>query len=47
VIATGKGVRVYLYRRPCDMRRQMNGLSTMVREELGQEPKSGDLYAFR
>lgn len=25
----------------------MNGLSTMVREELGREPQSGDLYVFR
>lgn len=29
------------------MRRQMNGLSTMVREELKRDPESGDLFVFR
>jgi transposase len=29
------------------MRRQMNGLSIMVREEFGREPESGDLFVFR
>ena len=47
MIAPSSEVRVFLYRGPCDMRRQMNSLSTMVREELGREPEDGDLYAFR
>jgi len=47
VIGTGKGVRVFLYRGPCDMRRQMNSLSTMVREEFGRDPEAGDLFVFR
>jgi transposase len=29
------------------MRKQMNGLSTLVREGLGDDPQSGDLYLFR
>lgn len=29
------------------MRRQMNGLSTMVREELERDPQSGELFVFR
>ena len=40
-------VRVFLYSPPCDMRRQMNGLSTMVREEMKRDPDCGDLFVFR
>jgi transposase len=29
------------------MRRQIAGLVTMVREELGRDPQCGDLYVFR
>lgn len=39
-------VRVWLYRRPTDMRRSFDGLSAMVRRELGEEPSSGELYVF-
>ena len=47
VIGAAKGVRVFLYRGSCDMRRQMNGLTTMVREELDRDPESGELFVFR
>jgi transposase len=47
MIGAGKNVRVFLYRAPCDMRRQMDGLSTMVREELRRDPETGDLFVFR
>ena len=47
MIGAACNVRVFLYRGPCDMRRQMDGLSTMVREELGRAPEQGDLFAFR
>ena len=47
MLGANANVRVFLYRGPCDMRRQMNGLSTMVREEFGREPESGDLFVFR
>lgn len=40
-------VRVFLYAGTCDMRRQIAGLMTLVREELGSDPQSGDLYVFR
>jgi transposase len=40
-------VRVFLYAGTCDMRRQIAGLVTMVREELGRDPQCGDLYVFR
>ncbi len=39
-------VRVWLYRRPTDMRRSFDGLSAMVKHELGAEPTDGDLYVF-
>jgi len=29
------------------MRRQMNGLSIMVREEMKEDPQCGDLFVFR
>ncbi|MCP5092733.1 MAG: IS66 family insertion sequence element accessory protein TnpB [Gammaproteobacteria bacterium] len=41
------GVRVFLYSQPCDMRRQMNGLSAMVRQEMQRDPQSGELFVFR
>lgn len=40
-------VRVFVYIGACDMRRQISGLSTMVREELGRDPQCGDLFVFR
>lgn len=43
----GRGVRVFYYLGPCDMRRQMDGLSAMVRSELGKDPTTGDLFVFR
>ena len=40
-------VRVYLCRAPTDMRRSFDGLCRMVREFLGADPLSGDLFVFR
>lgn len=39
--------RIFLYAGTCDMRRQITGLVTMVREELGRDPQCGDMYVFR
>ena len=39
--------RIFLYAGTCDMRRQIAGLVTMVREELGRDPQCGDMYVFR
>ena len=38
--------RVYAYASPADMRKSYEGLSALVREELGRDPLSGDLYLF-
>ncbi len=38
--------RVFLYRKPVDMRKQMDGLAIIVREVLNSDPLSGHLYIF-
>ena len=38
---------IFFYAGTCDMRRQIAGLVTMVREELGRDPQCGDMYVFR
>lgn len=40
-------VRVFFYLAPCDMRKQMDGLSILVREAMKREPENGELYLFR
>jgi len=36
----------HLYRGPCDMRKSFNGLSGLVRSELGRDPASGEVFIF-
>ena len=36
----------YLYREPTDMRKSFNGLSGVVRSELGRDPLLGDVFIF-
>ncbi len=38
--------RYHLYRRPCDMRKSFDGLAGLVRDELGREPTSGEVFIF-
>lgn len=38
--------RIWLCTIPTDMRRSFDGLSAMVRNELGADPTSGSLFAF-
>lgn len=38
--------RYHLYRGACDMRKSFNGLSGLVRNELGRDPTSGDVFVF-
>ena len=37
---------VFLYRRPVDMRKQMDGLSAIVKDLMHQDPLCGKLYIF-
>jgi len=39
-------VRVWLYTEPTDMRKSYTGLSTLVRNELKDNPLSGDVFVF-
>jgi len=39
-------VRIWLYNRPCDMRKSYDGLSALVKNHLGQDPLSGELFVF-
>lgn len=38
--------RYFFYRHPTDMRKSFNGLSGIVRSELGGNPISGDAFIF-
>lgn len=38
--------RYRLYRGACDMRKSFNGLSGLVRSELGGDPVSGEVFVF-
>ena len=38
--------RYHLYRGVCDMRKSFNGLSGLVRSELGRDPTSGEVFVF-
>ena len=38
--------RVFAYGTPVDMRKGFDGLYTLVKESLGRDPLSGDLYLF-
>lgn len=42
----GSSATVWLYRRPCDMRKSYDGLSGLARTRLGQNPVDGSVYCF-
>lgn len=39
-------VRVFIHREPVDFRKSHDGLAGIIRRELGEDPLSGDLFAF-
>jgi len=39
-------VGIWLYTHPADMRKSYQGLSTLVRNQLGEDPLSGQLFVF-
>ena len=38
---------IFLYRQPVDMRKQIDGLVTLVSEAMGRHPADRSLYVFR
>lgn len=46
MLAISHTSRYYLYRTPCDMRFGIYSLSGLVRNELGRDPLSGDVFVF-
>lgn len=46
MIALTSQHRYYLYRRAVDMRKSFDGLSGVVRNELGRNPMDGEVYVF-
>lgn len=39
-------VRVWLYARPTDMRKQFDGLAALARNQLNEDPMSGHMFVF-
>lgn len=46
MLSLSPSLRYFLYRRQTDMRKGFDGLSGLVRNELGQDPLSGDVFIF-
>ena len=46
MIGSTRQVTVYAFSQPADLRRGFDGLSALVRETLGRNELSGDLYLF-
>ena len=46
MLSLSPATRVFLALDPIDGRKSFNGLTTLVKESLGQEPTSGFLFAF-
>lgn len=46
MVSFGSSQRYFLYRKPTDMRRSFDGLCGLVRNELGRDPVSGDVFVF-
>jgi len=38
--------RIFVYRRPVDMRKQIDGLAALVATELGRDPTDRSMYVF-
>lgn len=45
-LVVGTPVRMWLYRRPADMRKSYDGLAALARHALGENPLSGEVFIF-
>ena len=46
MFSLGSSHRYYLYRSPVDMRKGFDGLSGLVRNAMGKDPSSGEVFVF-
>jgi transposase len=46
MLALSSSCRYFLYRSPADMRFGINSLAGLVRNQLGSDPMSGDVFVF-
>lgn len=46
MLSVSPGRRIWLCTQPTDMRRSYDGLSVMVKRHLGEDPTSGQWFAF-
>ncbi len=46
MLSLARSCRYFLYRSPCDMRFGIYSLAGLVRNELAQDPLSGDVFVF-
>ncbi len=46
MLFTREVARILAHRQPVDMRKSFDGLIAMVKNALGEDPLSGDLYVF-
>lgn len=46
ILGTSHAVRVYAYPAPVDLRKGYDGLFGLVKQGLGRDPLSGDLFLF-
>ena len=46
MFSLGSSHRYYLYQKPVDMRKGFDGLSGLVRNAMGKDPASGEVFVF-
>ena len=46
MLALSSSIRYFMYKHPADMRLGINSLSGLVRNQLGYDPMSGDVFVF-
>jgi len=46
MLTLASDLKIYVYTRPTDMRKGINGLSGMVRDQFSADPTDGSLFVF-